>query len=43
MAKILLSSKRVEIWNDDCISGRKPDLQCCKRAKDLADNQDATL
>lgn len=43
VAKILLSSKRVEIWNDDCISGRKADLQPCKRAKDLADNQDAPL
>lgn len=30
MAKILFATKRVEIWNDDCISGRKPDLQRCK-------------
>jgi len=42
-AKILLFSKRVEIWNNDCISVRKPGLQHRKRAKDLADNQDAPL
>lgn len=28
MAKILLSSERAGIWNDNCISGRKPGLQC---------------